>query len=104
MTLNTNTSVTAKFDRDTTHQVYAPGAAPAYFTTIQEAYNVAADGSTIKTWATTYSESLNCNRPVTVNLQGGYDKDYTAQVDSTVLLGQLTISDGSLIVNNIVLQ
>lgn len=104
LTLSADTSVTAGFARDITHQVYVPGVSPAYYSTIQDAYSVAADGSSIKTWATTYSESLFCNRPIIVSLQGGYDKDYTSQVDATVLLGQLTISAGSLIVNSIVLQ
>lgn len=104
LTLSADTFVTAAFDRDTTHQVYVPGVTPAYYSTIQDAYNVATDGSTIKTWATTYSESLVCNRPIMVNLQGGYDKDYTTQVGATALHGQLTINVGSLTVNNLVLQ
>ncbi|OGU23316.1 MAG: hypothetical protein A2X85_08765 [Geobacteraceae bacterium GWF2_54_21] len=104
LTLGVAETVTAGFERDTTHQVYVPGVPPTYYSTIQGAYNIATDASEIKIWATTYNESLDCNRPITVNLQGGYDRDYAALVGESVLFGQIIISDGSLIVDSIVLQ
>ena len=109
MTLDTDTTVTAGFDRDTAHQVYAPGSTPPYFSTIQAAYNkIASDngvnGTTIKVWATDYSEIVNCNQLIDVTLQGGYDSGYANQVGTTVIRGALKISQGKVIANGIAIR
>jgi len=104
LTLNTNALVTAGFDKNTAHQVYLPGGSPEYYASIQAAYNVAASGSTIKLWATDYNESLICNKPTTVTLQGGYDSGYSTITGNVVLQGTLTISDGLVIADGITIR
>lgn len=103
-TLNTDSSVTAGFDYDTAHKVLVIGGSTDYFSTIQAAYDGAADTSTIKLWASNYSESLDCNRPVTVTLQGGYDSTYSSIVGDAVLNGTLTITDGTVVADGISVQ
>ncbi|MDA8412574.1 MAG: choice-of-anchor D domain-containing protein [Desulfobacteraceae bacterium] len=104
VTMDSDKNVSASFNRDTDHHVYLPNGTPLYYTTIQAAYNNASTGSTIMTWATDYAESLNLNRAVNVILKGGFDSGYTNQVGSTVLIGPLTISDGTLRVDKLTIQ
>jgi len=104
LTLNADASVTAVFDYDTTHQVMVDTGSPFYYSSIQSAYNATADGAAIRLWATTYNESLTCNRPVTVTIQGGYNSDYSAIVGEPVLAGDLVISDGILVADRVVIQ
>lgn len=77
---------------------------PSFFGTLQAAYNSAADGEVIQPQAFVYTEDLNINRPITVALDGGYGLDYTATTEYTVVMGTLTVIDGTVIVNNIALQ
>lgn len=104
LTLTTDTSVTAGFDRDTAHQVYVPGGATLYYSTIQAAYDNTTTGSTIRLWATSYSEMVDCNLEIAVLLQGGYDSPYVNQVGTTVIGGALTISQGEVTVDNITIR
>lgn len=101
LTLSTDATVTVGFNRDTAHQVNIGG---TNYSTIQAAYNAAASGSTIKLWATNYNESLNCNKPTTVTLQGGYDREYATITGNVVLQGSLTISDGKVIAKGIAIR
>jgi hypothetical protein len=102
LTINANSAVTANFSYDTAHQVKSGDG--SYYPSIQAAYNVIADSSVIKLWAVTYTESLTCNRPVTVTLQGGYDSSYTSIVGEPVVSGDLTISDGTVIADGLVIR
>lgn len=103
-TLNADISVTAVFDYDVSHQVQVSGDSNTFYSSIQAAYDVAADPSTIKLWATNYSESLSCGRPVTITLEGGYDSGYSFIVGETVINGALTISNGKIIGNGLRLR
>ena len=102
LTINANSSITANFTYDTAHQVQSDDG--SYYSTIQAAYNVIADSSIIKLWAATYTESLTCNRPITTTLKGGYDSGYTSIVGEPVLNGDLTISNGTVIADGLVIR
>ncbi|NVO00874.1 MAG: hypothetical protein HXX17_16275 [Geobacteraceae bacterium] len=104
LSLNSDSAVTAGFDYDSAHQVQISGGSTSYYPTIQDAYNSASDSSTIKLWATTYNESLICSRPLTVTLQGGYDRDYNLAAGESVLIGTLTFSGGSVIVDGLIIK
>lgn len=104
LALNGATSATADFDRDISHQISIDGVAPAYYSTIQAAYDAAADGSIIKLWGITYNESLDCNRSVEVTLRGGYDGNYSAITGETMIAGSITVTDGSVIMDGVSLQ
>ena len=103
LTMNADSSVTAEFNFDTSHQVQATGGSSGYYSSIQNAYDAVADSTTIKLWATTYNEELTCNRPVAVTLQGGYDSGYTSIVGEVVLSGSLTITDGEVTADGLVI-
>ncbi len=51
-------------------------------TSLQETYNQAADGDTIRAKAKIFSESLVLDRPISVKLEGGYtDNSYVRQAE-----------------------
>lgn len=101
MSPSNNVTTTATFTYDAAHQVRVDSGSPSYYPTIQAAYDAVADGSTIKLWATTYSESLNCGRSKTITLQGGYNSGYASITGEIVLKGSITISDGTVILDGV---
>jgi hypothetical protein len=101
LTMNDDTTATALFTRDTAHQVSIGGSTTHYYSTIQEAYNAAADNDIIRIWAVVYNEDLNCNKPIGVVFQGGYDSGYRTIVGDIVLSGTLTITNGTLIADGL---
>lgn len=106
LTLDGNKTVTASFNATICQNspVRIAKATPVYYATIQDAYNAASDGDTIQSLASDFTETLTFNRSVSVTLQGGYDCDYTNNAGSSVIKGSLTISAGTLTVNNLVLE
>jgi hypothetical protein len=101
LTMDGDPYTTAEFDRDTAHYVRIDGGSTAYYPSIQEAYNAASNGDTIKLWAVIYNEALLCNRPASVTFKGGYNSGYTAITGDIVLNGTLTISDGTVIADGL---
>lgn len=102
LTITADSSITANYTYDTAHQVKSGDG--SYYASIQAAYNVIGDNNTLKLWATTYTESLTCNRPITTTLQGGFDSGYTSIVGDPILNGDLTISDGTVIADGLVIR
>ncbi|MDA8414679.1 MAG: fibronectin type III domain-containing protein, partial [Desulfobacteraceae bacterium] len=71
-------------------------------TSLQETYNQAADGDTIRVKAKVFSESLVLDRSISVKLKGGYsDTSYTSTNGTTSLRGTLVIKNGTLQVSNL---
>lgn len=101
LTPSTDITVTATFTYDTARQVMV-GTTP--YSSVQAAYNAITDGSVIKLWATNYTESLDCSRPITITLQGGYDSSYGAIIGKPILVGTLTITDGTLLADGLSIQ
>ena len=101
MNVNADASVTATFNKDVTHQVSISGTATAYFSTIQDAYNAANSDDVLMLWAISYTEHLNCNRPMAITLQGGYNGGYTSITGEVDLNGSLTITDGTVVVDGV---
>jgi len=102
--MTADASATASFLLDTAHYVRIDSGGTTYYPSIQAAYNAAADGNTIKLWAVTYSEDLNCNLSNTITLQGGYNVGYTAINGEIVLNGSLTITDGTVISDGLAIK
>ena len=99
--LNADASMTATFNKDIAHQVKIGG---VYYPSIQAAYNLAANGSTIKLWATDYTEAVTCSNAKTVMLAGGYDYGYTAVVGSIILNGFLAVQNGKVIAKGLTIR
>ena len=73
-------------------------------TSIQSAYDSAANGDVIKIQAMDFSENLVLDANTAVTLSGGYDCNYLINPAATKVPGSLTISNGTLKVQNLVIQ
>jgi PKD repeat protein len=72
---------------------------------VQNAYDAASDGDTIELQDTDmYADSLNISRDVTVTIDGGYNCDYTGSSGMTTINGNITITTGTLILGDIIIQ
>ncbi|HDH06646.1 MAG TPA: choice-of-anchor D domain-containing protein [Nitrospirae bacterium] len=80
------------------------GAVPVYYSTLQAAYDASIDGDIIQSRAVVFSENLdiNLNKPVT--FEGGYDCDYATVAGETTINGTMTVSDGTVTVENFVVE
>jgi hypothetical protein len=78
----------------------------SYFSSHQEALNSLAGGAAtvIESSAKSASETINFNSNVDVTLKGGYDSSYSVANGSTVLQGSITVTSGSLTLENIVIK
>ncbi len=104
VTMNADTTVTAKFEICSDPPVRIDGATPIYYSTPQEAYNAAANGDIIQSQAARFMEDLNINRNISITLEGGYDCSYSTVTDKTRIQGDMTISDGTATIENFILE
>jgi PKD repeat protein len=77
------------------------GANPQYYSSLQNAYNSAVDGDTLQIQALDFSENVSLDRNLSVTLKGGFDCGYTTSYPNSVINGSLTISDGTVALENI---
>jgi hypothetical protein len=79
-----------------------------YFTAgylhIQDAYSAASNDDDILTLASDFVEDLNFNLDIAITLQGGWDPDFSSITGWTTLTGNLTISKGAVIAENLILK
>jgi hypothetical protein len=81
------------------------GGAYAYYSSIQDAYNVAVAGDTIMAQASDFTETLALlTADVTVKLKGGYNSGFTANTLKTTVNGALTIKGGTVTVENLIIR
>jgi hypothetical protein len=74
------------------------------YTTLQAAYNAAADGNIIQCRNLAFTENLSINRNIAVTLEGGWDCGYTTNAeDKTIIGGSLTITAGRLTLKNFII-
>ncbi|MCB2184359.1 MAG: S8 family serine peptidase [Desulfobulbaceae bacterium] len=74
------------------------------FSTLQAAYNTAIDGDIIKSHAVIFYEDLLLDRNIEVSLSGGFNCEYSNSIPATKIIGSLTISQGTVSVDNLVIQ
>jgi hypothetical protein len=74
------------------------------FSPIQAAIDSGDNFATIMITGETYSGDIILNSPGVLTLQGGWDSTFTNCLSWTTINGSLTISDGTLIVENIILN
>ncbi len=74
------------------------------YATLQAAYNVASDGSTIKLLGMRLIESPNINKDINITLEGGYDCGFTTNIGGvTFIRGMITTTAGKITIKNLVL-
>jgi hypothetical protein len=98
-TLNSNTGVTATFNYK--QLVMMPG--PAYYPSIQDAYNACSDGTVLQGRDQTFNEDLDFNRTVNITFNGGNDATWNV-VGNTTINGIVTLTAGGVTVSNLIIQ
>lgn len=98
ITMNSAKSVTANFSWQPNAKNTNSG---IVYGLINAAYAAIADGSTIRLREMTFTEAVDCNLPVAVTLEGGYNADFTANSGVTSISGSLTITSGAVTLANI---
>jgi len=106
-TINGTTTVIATFDFDAAHMIYNPDR-DIYYSSLQTAYDEALDGNQILVWGVEHAETLTCGQPngqqKNVTIKGGYDQGYTATSGNTALKGKLTITQGKVVAENLIIK
>jgi subtilisin family serine protease len=80
------------------------GSFTRYFSLLQDAYESCADGDTIELQGVTFAEAPRFDRNVTVNLMGGFDGSFATAGGATFINGCLTVSNGKVKVDNVLLR
>lgn len=82
------------------------GVTPSYYSSLQDAYDSALNGDIIQCKEFVLTEDLyiddTSNKSVTI--QGGYNNDFSAIVGISSLGGNLIISNGTVVIENVLLQ
>jgi len=73
---------------------------PVYYTSLQEAYNNAVNGDIIQAHAKVFIEDISINKSIAVSLEGGYDCNYIVNDGTTKVIGQITVSTGTIEIEN----
>lgn len=84
--------------------VKVSGAATAYYSSLQEAYNSASDGATIQIQAVNLTENLTFNQNKSISIIGGYDTQYIMVVEVTTITGVMNITAGAVSMINVNLK
>jgi hypothetical protein len=71
------------------------------YDTLQAAYDAAAEGATIMVREYSFLSNLNMNLPKKVIIKGGYNQTYTVQSGFSSIKGVMTISKGSVIMEQL---
>lgn len=84
--------------------VQIPRTPPVSYPTLQAAINAVQDGETIQAQAIEFIEDLVFFQPIAITLSGGYNGNFSTATEMTLLTGSLTITYGSVTVNNLTIR
>lgn len=71
------------------------------YPSITAAYLQISDGQLLQLRDLTFSEAVDCNRDVAITMKGGYDSAFSANSGTTTISGSLTVSRGTVTLENI---
>ncbi len=75
----------------------------SYYASIQLAYDAAAAGQTVLIQGLDFTETPNLNKAISVSLAGGYACDYVSNPGFTTIHGMLTVSRGTVTIENLII-
>ncbi len=102
--MNADKQVTATFNFVKPVKLKSNG---ALYSHIKDAYTLVIDNGTILTREYSFTESpdnLTLNRDISVRLEGGYDAEYATKNGFSTLDGALTIGQGTLTLENLIIK
>lgn len=77
---------------------------PHVYGLLQSAYNDAATGAVIQAKGLTFAENLTMDTSKDVTLAGGFDPDFLTQADYTILQGILSVGQGSIVLERLIIE
>ncbi|MDO8281160.1 MAG: chitobiase/beta-hexosaminidase C-terminal domain-containing protein [Thermodesulfovibrionia bacterium] len=80
------------------------GSITTYYFSLQDAYDAAIVGDIIQIQTSSFTEDLYIDLNKSVTLRGGYNSNFNATTGKTVINGNVTISDGVVTMENIIIQ
>jgi hypothetical protein len=80
------------------------GSPLTYYLSIQDAYDSCFNGNIIQIGATEFNEDLYCDKDVSIVLKGGYDFNYAHNSSYTIINGTLTITHGTVKIENLIIK
>ncbi len=102
---DTNTTSASKslsiYTNSATSSTIKSGSSQVSYNSLSEAYSASLSGDNLQIKAVTLNENIDFNRDVLINLRGGFNPDFTAQEGHTVINGSITVSSGSIVIENI---
>jgi hypothetical protein len=101
VTMSGNRSATATFNYVQPVKILGSS---AIYTSIGGAYAKLSSGGTIQAREHEFTENLNCNRPISAIIKGGYDTAYNDNSGLTTVKGTVTITSGKLTVENLAIR
>jgi hypothetical protein len=103
VTMNATKNVTATFNSTCASRLVKLGAS-SYYVHIQDAYDVAPDGASVKMQAVDFSEDLLMQNDTSVKLQGGFNCAFTSNPDWSSLIGSMTVKGGEVTIEKIIIK
>jgi len=76
----------------------------SYYPNLDDAYANAANGDVIQLKTGAITGNLVCNRSIGVTIKGGYDGSYSLETGYTTMNGDLTIVNGSVTLEYLIIQ
>ncbi len=86
------------------YPVRIAGVSPVYYSSIQDAYSASQDNDIIQMQDAVFPGNIYIDRDISIILQGGFDCSYNNNTGITTLDGSMTISSGTVMIENIVLE
>jgi hypothetical protein len=74
------------------------------YDTIHDAYNAAYDGDILQMQTYAFFEDVLFDKSISIRLKGGYDCGFSSNARGTMLYGSMTISGGTVTVENFIIQ
>jgi len=105
LTLTADSEVTATFSPN--YQATVLGHSLVEYTSLNKAYAVANEGSTVAAHIHTFTEDLILDRAIFMRLYGGREgTEYLSHLDSyfTTLQGTLDVQQGSVVIDSLIIQ
>jgi PKD repeat protein len=86
------------------NSVQIPRTPPVSYPSLQAGFDAAQDGEVIQCQAINFSENVFFSQPVAIFLTGGYNGDFSMATERTVVTGTMTITNGSVTVNKLIIR
>jgi hypothetical protein len=108
ITMDSVMSITATFDDYTgptcANPPFSVGGSMLNYPTIQDAYNALMSGEKLEILALGFTEIMNLNQSKSVGISGGFRCDYAIVSGFTTVHGTITISQGTVNIENLIIQ